>query len=89
VEDLDLDVVVADDDSFGDVLDQFSLLVSGKIGPTGSEVLGIGYYLVAREMLDAEEVELALESWDLVLDLLEPLFHRPVLAAEPVFRDLV
>jgi hypothetical protein len=89
VEDLDLDVVGADGDPLGDVLDELPLLLLGEVGPAGGEVLGLGDDLVAGEVLDAEEVELALEGRDLVFQLLPALLHRPVFPAEAVLGDLV
>jgi hypothetical protein len=89
VEDLNLDVVGANGNPFGNVFNEFALLVLGEVSPAGSEVLGFGDHLVLREVLYAEEVEFPLEGRDLVFELLPAFLHWPVLASEPVLRNLV
>jgi len=84
-----VDLIFVDRDALGDRLHNLALRVSGKVSPTAVEVLGLGHDLVPGEVLDLPEVDLALETRQLVLDLQEPGLEGPVLPAETVDRERV
>lgn len=55
------DLGFADDDPFGDALDDSALLFWTKVFPTRVKALDLRQYLVAGEVLNSQEVHLGLK----------------------------
>jgi hypothetical protein len=81
IEELNCDLVFADDDLLGHVLDDLALRFLIEFRPAGSQILGLGNDLLLGEEADLEEVDLALERWEFGFDLVEAFFEGPVLPA--------
>jgi len=75
-------LVGADHNLLDEVLNDLMLLLEGEVSPSGVEALGFGQDLVGGEVLDAEEVHLALETRNLFVQLAESLVEGPVEVAE-------
>ena len=86
---MDIDFVLADDDAFGDVFDDFAFFVGLEFRPAGIEVSGFGEDLVTGEVLDFEEVNLSLKFRDLIIYLFESFIQGTVLTTVDFYRDLV
>jgi hypothetical protein len=74
----DADVAVADDDTLRNRLDNPALFLGSKVAPAGVEVPSLREDFVARRVLDLEKVELRLQPWNLVVELLLALLQARI-----------
>jgi len=74
----DFNFVFADLHAINDRFDDLALVLFGKARPAGVEVAGITQELVARQVLDFQDIDLCLDPGLLFLDLLEALFERAI-----------
>lgn len=86
---VDLDGLLPDLDALDDGLDDLPFLLGGEARPALVEVAGLRQDLVAPEVLDLEEVELALQPRQLRLEGRQALLERLVGPAEALGGDLV
>jgi hypothetical protein len=81
--------LLSDLDRLDDDLDDLPLFLGREGGPAGMEIARFGQDFIPSDILDFEEVELTLEPRQLLFEALEAAFEGPVLAAEPIDRDLI
>jgi len=86
---VDLDNLLPNRDLHDNRVDDGALFFGGQGRPAIVQIAGLGQQLVSAEVLDLEEVELALEPGQFVFQPLEAFFERLVRPAESVGRDLV
>src|SRR5581483_4900952 len=88
VAEVDRHVSSTDDDAFGNRFNNLAFFVLIKLGPAAVEVLGLGDDLIARQVLNFQEINLTLQLGDLVINLPEPRLHRLILLPETLPADL-
>ena len=72
IEEGDFNVIFANLDALDHGLDDLPLLLEGEIRPIAWKILPTGQYLIARQRIDSEEIDLALQPREFLFHLLLP-----------------